>query len=393
MLMKRKIGHVANVEIAFFLQNLDGGGAERAIAGLAVEIAKLEYAVHLVLGDANTVYNSEVTKEVKVIDFITRSPLMTFVRLMMYLHQKKPSVIMSALDTPNLMLLMAAFLVRFKGRVVISQRAAILASLSHESLLRAFLTKFLQNLLFVRADNLISNSYAASEEVKSLFGVPDEKVTVIHNAIDLDRIHRLASEPLINDFYTKSRVPLILSVGSLTMRKDVSTLIKAVAIVRAIRPVRLALIGDELVQGDGSEKERLRQLTVNLGLFDHVLFAGFDPNPYKWMSAAAVFVSSSTAEGFPNVIAEALAVGCPVVATDCPGDTAKLLEDGRWGRLVPVGNPESMATAILEALDDPSPSDGLMRAANFSPSKIVREYLQVLIPQSIYDDNSRVSDR
>jgi glycosyltransferase involved in cell wall biosynthesis len=155
----------------------------------------------------------------------------------------------------------------------------------------------------------------------------------------------------------------------------------------------LALIGDELVQGDGSEKERLRQLTVNLGLFDHVLFAGFDPNPYKWMSAAAVFVSSSTAEGFPNVIAEALAVGCPVVATDCPGDTAKLLEDGRWGRLVPVGNPESMATAILEALDDPSPSDGLMRAANFSPSKIVREYLQVLIPQSIYDDNSRVSDR
>jgi glycosyltransferase involved in cell wall biosynthesis len=98
------------------------------------------------------------------------------------------------------------------------------------------------------------------------------------------------------------------------------------------------------------------------------------------MAAAAVFVSSSTGEGFPNVVAEALALGGSIVATDCPGDTAELLGHGKWGRLVPVGDPGRMAVAILAALGDPNPPDGRIRAADFSPASAAEAYLKVLLP-------------
>jgi glycosyltransferase involved in cell wall biosynthesis len=153
------------------------------------------------------------------------------------------------------------------------------------------------------------------------------------------------------------------------------TLIKAFEIVKAQRQVSLVIVGK------GPEQRKIEGLISDLGLSEGVHLPGFDANPYKWIAAATVFVSSSIGEGFPNAIAEALALGRPIVATDCPGDTAELLGYGKWGRLVPVGDPERMADAILAALDDPDPPDGRVRAADFSPSKITSAYLNVLLPK------------
>lgn len=366
--------------VAIFLQNLDGGGAERAIVKLAGDIAKLDYAVELVLEDINTAYRSEIDPLVHVVNFSTRSSLSTFFKLVAYLRQKNPDVIMSALDTPNIMLLIAAKLARYSGRVVVSQRAVVSASLAHEPKLRAAITKILQWLLFDQADLVISNSYAASTEIHNLFAVPLEKIATIHNSIDVDKINRLAIEPINSNFFIKKDIPLIITVGSLTKRKDISTLVKAFSIVRSKMEVALVIIGKELVESKDSEKEALKRLIAELNLDSYIYLAGFDPNPYKWIGIASVFVSSSTAEGFPNVIAEALALGRPVVATDCPGDTARLLENGKWGRLVPVGDPASMATAIISSLEDLSHPDGRLRAANFAPSKIVEDYIGILFP-------------
>ena len=256
--------------------------------------------------------------------------------------------------------------------------------------MRSMLIKFLLRLLFPSADIVISNSHAAAKEVQKLMGVPADRIATIPNAVDVDRIHRLASEPIEDDFYLRSQVPLIVSVGSLTNRKDMSTLIKAFSIVHAKREVRLVIIGKELAQRLGSEREKLQSLIAGLGLDSSVHLPGFDINPYKWVAVASVFASSSTAEGFPNVIAEALALGRPIVATDCQGDTAKLLEHGKWGRLVPVGNPERMATALLAALDDLKPTNGQVRASDFSPSKITMNYMRVLLPSSQSSDDLTV---
>jgi glycosyltransferase involved in cell wall biosynthesis len=100
------------------------------------------------------------------------------------------------------------------------------------------------------------------------------------------------------------------------------------------------------------------------------------------MKQASVLVSSSVTEGCPNQVLEGLALGIPIVATDCPGDTAEILGHGKWGRLVPVADPARMAKAILATLDDPNPPDGTLRAADFSPEKTTHAYLNVLLARS-----------
>ena len=363
------------IDIAFFLQDLDGGGAERAIIALAGEVEKQGHAVDLVVGDANSDYCSEVSSEINVVDFATRSRLLVLFRLIAYLRCRNPTVVMSALDPPNIMLVVAAKLAGYKGRTIISQRAVVDASLRELAPGRRMLMGFLQRVCFPRADALISNSHAAANEVQELLGVPAERVVTIHNALDLNRINQLACEPISDASFLKNQAPLIVSVGSLTERKDIPTLIKAFGIVKAQKQANLVIIGK------GEERGKIEKLIADLGLTENIHLLGFEANPYKWMAAAAVFASSSTGEGFPNVIAEALALGRSVVATDCPGDTAELLAHGKWGRLVPVGEPESMAEAMLAALDDLAPPDGRSRAADFSPSKITSAYLNVLLPK------------
>lgn len=367
--------HLGGADIAFFLLDLDGGGTERAIVALAGEIGRQGYAVDLVVGDADSDYRSEISSAVHVHDFVTRSPLLVFFRLIAYLRRRKPMVVMSALDLPNIMSVVAARFAGYKGRTIISQRAVLAASQTEVAPSRRILTALLQRVCFSRADAVISNSYAAANEVRTLLGVPADRVVTIHNALDADRINRLASEEVDGDFLSKNRVPMIVSVGSFTKRKDMETLIKAFQIVKAQRRVSLVIIGK------GPEQHKIESLISDLGLDEDVHLPGFDANPYKWVAAAAVFVSSSTGEGFPNVIAEALALGRSIVATDCPGDTAELLWHGKWGRLVPVRDPGRMADAILAALDDPNPPDGRIRAADFSPSKITSAYLNVLLPK------------
>jgi len=372
--MNININSRASNIIAFFLQDLDGGGAERAIIRLAGEIAELGYSVDLVVGDASD-YRPEVSEKINLLDFATRSPFSVFSRLTSYLRYRKPVVIMSALDLANIMLLLAVNLVGFKGRKVISQRAVFDAGLRDLNPIRRMLTWQLIRVCFPHADALISNSHAAALEVKARLDIPADKIFTIQNAIDLTRITQLAQEPLSDHLVLNDTVPLIVSVGSLTKRKDMSTLIQSFALVRAQRTSRLVVVGK------GPEMPILESLIKELGLEGSAHLVGFDANPYKWIAAASVFVSSSMEEGFPNVIAEALTIGRSVVATDCPGDTAELLGHGKWGRLVPVGDTENMAEAILAALDDPSPPQGHIRAADFSPSKNAAAYLDVLLPQ------------
>jgi glycosyltransferase involved in cell wall biosynthesis len=155
-----------------------------------------------------------------------------------------------------------------------------------------------------------------------------------------------------------------------------------VTLVQAFAKVREKVQANLAIVGRGGEEITIRGLVSDLGLGPNVVLVGFDINPYRWIAAADVFVSSSTAEGFPNAIAEALALDRPIVATDCPGDTAELLQHGKWGRLVPVGDPARMAAAILAALDDPTPAQGRLRAAEFAPHKTTSAYLNVLLPNS-----------
>jgi glycosyltransferase involved in cell wall biosynthesis len=152
------------------------------------------------------------------------------------------------------------------------------------------------------------------------------------------------------------------------------TLLHALARVRRERDVRLVVLGR------GPLRERLSELAAELGVGEAVRMPGVVANPFAYLARASAFVLSSAWEGLPNVLLEALACGCPVVATDCPSGPREILADGRHGRLVPVADPEALAAAILATLDaPPDPGPLRARAADFALARSADRYLEVLL--------------
>ncbi len=374
--MNKNLVSPLSPEIAFYLPNLEGGGAERAIVAVANRLAERGIRIELVVGNAVGPYLAEIVPAVSVVEIGTSSKLGSVVCLMKYLRNRKPLRIMSALDLANLQLIAAAKLVGFGGRLFISQRATIGPAYDDVSPLhrQAYLTAI--RYAYPLADMIISNSRAAATELHQKFGIAGDRIITIQNQIDGDHVKRLSNEPLDDSWLADAGAITIIAVGSLTPRKDMSTLIRALAVVRQTRDIRLVILGE------GQERTLLEALAAHLGIQEAVYLPGFDANPYRWMKQADMLVSTSRAEGFPNVIAEALALSMKVVATDCPGDTADILEYGRWGRLVPVGDVAALATAILESPDETSPPDGSKRVADFAPEKTIDAHLQALMPQT-----------
>ena len=258
--MNRMADNLVIYPTAIFLESFDGGGAERAIVALAGGIANEGYVVDLVVARADSDFRREISPAVSVVDLAARSHLQTLSRLIAYLRRRNPAVVMSALDIPNILLLVAARIAGYKGRTIISQRAVLAATQREWPQSRRWLIGLLQRTLFRRADALISNSHAAANEVRELLGVSADRISVIHNAVDVERINRLAREPLSNHWLSKLQQPLIVSVGSLTTRKDVGTLIRAFASVKARRPAHLVIVGKVEGRNSRAEQQKIENL-------------------------------------------------------------------------------------------------------------------------------------
>ena len=370
----REIIHPA---IAFFIPNLEGGGAERAFVELANQFVDLGVRVDLVLVRAKGPYLSEVRPEVRLVDLQGSRTTLAVLKLCRYLRRNRPDAIISGLDTANMASMIACIAAGCSNRAIFTQRAILRECyrLQYPNTHRAWLA--ILRLIYARARLIISNSHAASHDLCEGFGIPLSKLAVIHNSVDINRIERLAIVDPKHPWTTSSAKPLLLLVGSLSPLKDFSTLLRAFAIVRQSLDCNLVVLGE------GTERNRLEALAKEIGVTDSVQFLGFDANPFRWMSKASLLISSSITESCPNVIQQALACGTPIVATDCPGGTSEILEGGKWGRLVPVANPQAMADAIIATLKDKSHPNGRLRAADFDPKRNAQEYLKLVLPGSI----------
>ena len=221
--------------------------------------------------------------------------------------------------------------------------------------------------LYPRAGALVAVSRGVADELARTLDVGEDGVHVIPNPVPLAEIERLSEAEAPHAWFGEGEPPVILSMMRASPQKDPDTLIDAFARVRRDRPVRLAFLG----AFPEPYRAELRARAARLGVADDLAFLGFDENPYPYMRRAATVTLSSRWEGLPLTLVEAMACGTPVVSTDSPHGPREILEDGRWGALVPVGDAAALARALEETLDGKRPSAEALvrRAADFSPER------------------------
>lgn len=334
--------------------------------------------MNLVLVAARGPYLPEVSAQVRVIDLGCTKVMFSLPKLIRHLRVARPDVLVSALETSNVVAVLAKRLSGSESRTVISQRTMAVSLRpdwkSAAASVYRLLAMILVRLTYRWADHVIAVSKGVAGDVKRFARVPDHKLTTIFNPLDLAVIEQLsmrADDACINSMPSGL---YILGVGRLGKEKDFATLIRAFSKIASKTKASLVILGE------GKERPALSQLVAGLDLQDRVALPGFVQNPFPWIARASAFVLSSLFEGCPNVLMQALACGTPVISTNCPGGSAEILEGGKWGRLVPVGDPTAMGEAILATLESKVHPDVRQRAGDFEIDRIARRYLQVLLP-------------
>src|SRR3954452_14198277 len=219
-----------------------------------------------------------------------------------------------------------------------------------------------------QGDAVVAVSDGVADALARVTGLPRGLIRTIHNPVVGPELEALSREPVAHPWLAPGQPPVVLSAARLTVQKDLPTLLRAFALLRARRAVRLLILGD-LPTPERTEASigELRDLAYRLGVAADVELPGFVENPYAWMARASLFALSSAYEGFGNVLVEAMACGCPVVSTDCPSGPAEILDGGRYGPLVPVGDAEALAEAMARVLAAPPERAELVaRADQFS---------------------------
>ena len=331
--------------------------------------------VDLVLVKAEGAYLPEVPSAVRVVDLRSSRILTCLPGLFRYFRRAQPHALLSASAGANIAALWAHRIARSDTKVVVATHSTLYAMSQNGPNWKARLAPFLTRYFYHWADGAVAVSEGAADDLCEIANLPDDHVRVIYNPIVTPEFWSKTKEKADHPWLHSNEDPVVLAVGRLTGLKNFPLLLRAFAEVCNHREAKLIILGE------GEDRERLETLVKRLSIDGSVDLPGFVDNPYAYMRSADVLVLSSQCEGFGNVIVEAMACGTSVVSTDCPSGPAEILEGGKWGRLVPVEDEKALAMGILQTIDSPQRPDALRkRARDFSVSKAVGQYLEVLLP-------------
>jgi glycosyltransferase involved in cell wall biosynthesis len=355
--------------ILLVLPSLERGGGERVLLQLAGSFLAAGREVHVaaLLGGGplrQAVPDAIVLHELIVADDALKGFALArnaLPRLVSLLRTVEPEAVLSTMTGTNLLVVLACMMARIHTRLVLREASSLVNT-------KSALRRQAMRRLYRRADGLVAVSAGVAQDLRRL-GLSDDHIHVIRNPVDVERLRQLASVGLPPEL--RDKAPYVVSLGRLTEAKDFPTLLQAYAIS--------ALRGSHhlIVVGEGERRASLESQVWTLGLADRVLFIGAMDNPHGVMAGAAMHVLSSRWEGYPNVLLEALALGVPAVATDCPHGPREILDGGRYGRLVPVGDAVALASAMDAELEQPS-SAGEAVLASHRPQVIAARYLALL---------------
>lgn len=358
--------------IAFFLPNLHGGGAERVAINLLKGMAEKDVPLDLVLADAEGPYLELVPKSVRVINLGAGRVLKAILPLSRYLRANRPSALLSHLNHANVVALFARNLASTKTRLVVVEHNTL--SVGESKFIRGRFVKPFMQWIYPSADAIVGVSKGVSLDLEQQLSLPAGKVITIYNPVVDRELSVKAQTTIDHPWFQRDSPPVFLAVGRLSAQKDFSTLIQAFALSRKQARARL------LILGEGELRRELEEAIYTLGITEDVSMPGFVPNTYAYMSQATALILSSRWEGLPTVLIEAMACGCPVISTDCPSGPKEILEDGKYGNLVPIGDPVTLSKFMLQLLTNPPVNRALLiqRSMDFSVDKAVAKYLSVL---------------
>lgn len=339
---------------------------------LANGFAERGHAVDVVLAHAEGPYLADVAKAVRVVDLRARRVAASLPGLVGYLRRERPTALLSAMGHANVVAVLARGLAHVPTRVVVSEHNHFSQTQRRAVNLRGRAMGRFMRVAYPRADGVVAVSAGVADDLARSIGLPRGRIEVIYNPVVTPALEALARAPVPHPWFDGAGPPVILGVGRLTAQKDFATLIRAFARLRARQPARLVILGE------GELRPALEALAAELGVQADVSLPGFVDNPFAYMRRSALFVLSSAWEGFGNVLAEAMACGCAVVSTDCPSGPAEILENGRWGRLVPVGDAPALADAMAATLAEVNRPEVQARAAAFGVENAVNACLRLM---------------
>jgi glycosyltransferase involved in cell wall biosynthesis len=364
---ERKLG-----PIAFFLPTLSGGGAERVIVNLAQGMTDRGLPVDLVVAAAKGAFLNQLPSAVRLVDLHAPRVLRSLGPLTTYLRRERPRVLVSSMSHANLVAIWAAKLARRVTPVMVTVHNTMSQSTPQQGWLAGGVWPHLLRTFYPWATCVIAVSQGAADDLARSSGLPRNRVRVVYNPVITPTMIALASETPGHPWFSAGQPPVILGVGRLTRQKDFPTLLRAFAAVRQRRSARLMILGE------GEDRTQLEALAEELGVTDEVALPGFRENAMAYMAKSALFVLSSAWEGLPTVLIEALAAGTRVVSTDCPSGPREILQDGRLGALVPVGDVAALTRVIVDALDAPRGRVPLEELAPFTREVAVDHYLRLI---------------
>ncbi len=358
------------MRIALFTVSLEVGGAERVFVTLANGFAERGHSVQVVLTKPEGALRKELSPAVRIVDLRTYRIWRTVLPLARYLRRERPDALLSTLSQPNLVAILAKRLARVPTRVVVREANTPTREFGGAIRLKDRVVPALIARVYRYADAIVAVSKGVQTDLLRLTGLPQTRIPCIYNPVITQELLQKREAAVEHSWFAEGAPPVVLAVGRLTAQKDFPTLLRAFA--RLPAPARL------LILGEGEQRAELEQLAQQLGIPERVQLLGYEPNPFRYMRRASVFVLSSRYEGLPNALIQAMACGCPVVATDCPSGPREILADGKYGALVPVGDVDALADAILQGIQGRIPHAPDEWLQQFEESHIIEQYLRVL---------------
>lgn len=361
-------------KVLFLVPSLAGGGAERVFSLLLRHLDRKQFELHLAALSAGGEYMDAIPADVIVHDLKISRVRYALAGIVRLAWKVRPHAILSTLGNMNIAVVLSKLLLPRRTRLLVREAAITSIALAEETR-RPKLWAWLYRHLYKRADVVVCLSDSMVDDMAEHFKVPREKLARIYNPVDVERVRQVADAGQ-NPYSGPG--PHLVGIGRLARQKGFDLLIAAMpAVLERLPNARLTILGQ------GPLRDELTGQAQRLGLADAVCFEGFQKNPWRYLRHADLFVLPSRYEGTSNVLLEALALGTPVVATDCPGGTREVQNFHGGIVLVPPEDVSALAEAIVSACRTPKPDAGRGQSASgflsmFDVQQIVGEYSRLL---------------